>query len=67
MAAAVVLGTQTATAVALSTSIRHRFAGILVNLDNQDIADTIREPARNGAAIGKRIGSGWASRRRMKT
>jgi hypothetical protein len=39
----------------------------LVNLGNYDIADKIRELAFTGAAIAMRVGSSWASRRRMTT
>jgi hypothetical protein len=39
----------------------------LVNLANYDIADKIHELALKGSAIAKRIGSSWASRRRVTT
>jgi hypothetical protein len=39
----------------------------LVNLGNYDIFDRIRGLAIEGAAIAKRVGSSWASRRRVTT
>ena len=39
----------------------------LVNPGNYDIADKIREPALKGTAIAERVGSSWASRRRVTT
>jgi methionine synthase I (cobalamin-dependent) len=48
-------------------SRRNTFGCNLVNLDNYDIADKIRELALKGSAIAKRVGSSWASRRRVTT
>jgi 5-methyltetrahydrofolate--homocysteine methyltransferase len=48
-------------------SRRNTFGCNLVNLDNYDIADKIREPALKGIAIAKWVGSSWASRRRVTT
>jgi hypothetical protein len=48
-------------------SRRNRFGGKLVNLGNYHNADKIRERALEGAAIVERVGSSWASRRRMTT
>jgi methionine synthase I (cobalamin-dependent) len=39
----------------------------LVSLGKYDIADKIRELALEGTANAKRIGSSWASRRRVTT
>jgi methionine synthase I (cobalamin-dependent) len=39
----------------------------LVNLGNYDIADKIRELALKGIATAERVGSTWASRRRVTT
>jgi len=36
-------------------------------LSDYDIADKIRELALKGTAIAKRVGSRWASRRRVTT
>jgi methionine synthase I (cobalamin-dependent) len=48
-------------------SRRNTFGCNLVNFDNYDIADKIREPALKGTAIAKRVGSSWASRRLVTT
>jgi hypothetical protein len=46
---------------------RNRFGLKLVNFGNYHNADKIRERAPEGAAIVERVGSSWASRRRMTT
>jgi hypothetical protein len=51
----------------LPRSRRNTAGGKLVNIGNYDNADTIREPALKGKAIANRIGSSWASRRRVTT
>jgi len=43
------------------------FGCSLVKVGNYDIADKIRKPALKGTAIAKRVGSSWASRRRVTT
>ena len=48
-------------------SRRNMFGCNLVDLDNYDIADKIRELAIDGIAVAKRVGSSWASRRRVTT
>jgi hypothetical protein len=48
-------------------SRRNRFGLKLVNFGNYQNADKIRERALQGTAIVERVGSSWASRRRMTT
>jgi 5-methyltetrahydrofolate--homocysteine methyltransferase len=48
-------------------SRRNTFGCNLVNPGDYDIADKIRELALKGTAIAKRVGSSWASRRRVTT
>ena len=52
---------------ASTRSRRNTFGCKLVNPGNYDIADKIREAALKGTAIAERIGSSWASTRRMTT
>jgi methionine synthase I (cobalamin-dependent) len=46
---------------------RNTFGCNLVNPSDYDIADKIRELALEDTAIVKRVGSSWASRRRVTT
>jgi len=48
-------------------SRRNTFGCNLVTLAKYDIVDKIRELALKGTAIAKRVGSSWASRRRVTT
>jgi len=48
-------------------SRRNTFRYKLVDFDNYDIADKIRELARRGTAVAERVGSSWASRRWVTT
>jgi 5-methyltetrahydrofolate--homocysteine methyltransferase len=48
-------------------SRRNTFGCNLVTLSVYDIVEKIRELALKGAAIAKRVGSSWASRRRVTT
>ncbi|MGF2945478.1 hypothetical protein [Mycobacterium sp. Lab-001] len=48
-------------------SRRNMFDCHLVRVGNDEIADTIRKPALEGSAMLERVGSSWASRRRVTT